>query len=138
MNKTKPLIAALILLNSPHAIAVEWDSIIKKTDYEIFVDIDSYNVANGFPYILTKTIFKNAQPYLYKNKGLNYQYQIKTTQFNCNQAFYKNTSTDFYNAKNKVMASVKLTTEFKPVVAGSDEFAVAQLVCQVHKMVGGH
>ncbi len=47
----------VLLTISINVMAVEWDSIIKKADYEIFVDIDSYNVANGFPYFLTKTIF---------------------------------------------------------------------------------
>ncbi|MDO9051271.1 MAG: hypothetical protein Q8J59_07185 [Methylotenera sp.] len=137
MTKKKLLIAALLLSTSTTSLAVEWDSIIKKADYEILVDIDSYNVANGFPYILTKTVFKKSQTYINNQKVLTYQYQIKSTQFNCKQSLFKTTSTDFYNRQNKRLISEKNMTEFKPIIVGSDEFSVAQLVCQVHKMVGG-
>ena len=115
---------------------MEWDSIIKKPDYEISVDIDSYDVAEGYPYILAKTIYKKPLPYTSHKKLINYQSQLKKTQFNCKKAMYKVTSIDFYNVKNKLLISEKPTMEFMPIISGSDEFSVGQLVCQVYKMVG--
>jgi hypothetical protein len=145
MIKKQLLIGAVLLTISSHVLAVEWDSIIKKADYEIFVDIDSYNVANGLPYFLTKTIFKKNQSkdqpknqQSSSNKKLiSYQYVIKNTQFNCKHALFKVTSTDFYSQQNKLLMSEKMTAEFKPILAASDEYSVAELACQVHKMVGG-
>lgn len=126
-----------LLTISSHVLAVEWDSIIKKADYEIFVDIDSYNVVNGFPYFFTKTIFKKSRIITSNKKLISYQYVIKNTQFNCKQALFKVTSMNFYSPQNKLLMSDKLTAEFKPTLAGSDEYSVAELACQVHQMVGG-
>ncbi|MDP3332368.1 MAG: hypothetical protein Q8Q57_07045 [Methylotenera sp.] len=137
MIKKQLLIATLLLPTSINALAVEWTSIIKKADYEILVDIDSYNVADGFPYILTKTIFKKVQPYSSHKKLVNYQYHLKNTQFNCKQPMFKVTSIDFYNNINKLLISEIPAKEFMPIISGSDEFSVGQLVCQVYKMVGG-
>ena len=137
MIKKQLLVGAVLLTTSINAMAVEWDSIIKKADYEIFVDIDSYNVTNGFPYFLTKTIFKKSQSLTSKERIISYQYVVKNTQFNCQQPLFKVTSIDFYSLKNKLLSSEKLTAEFKPVISGSDEYSVAQLACQVHQMVGG-
>lgn len=127
----------VLLTISMHVLAVEWDSIIKKTDYEIFVDIDSYNVLNGLPYFLTKTIYNKNRPLTGNKKLMSYQYVIKNTQFNCQQALFKVTSIDYYNQQNKLLISDKLTAGFKPILTSSDEYSVAQLACQVHKMVGG-
>ena len=137
MIKKQLLMGAVLLTISINAMAVEWDSIIKKADYEIFVDIDSYNVTNGFPYFLTKTIFKNSQSLTSNKRLISYQYVVKNTQFNCKQPLFKVTSVDFYSQKNKLLSSEKLTSEFRPITLGSDESAVAQLACQVHQMVGG-
>jgi hypothetical protein len=137
MIKKQFLAGAVLLSTCMNAIAVEWDLVIKKTDYEILVDIDSYDVAEGYPYILTKTIFKNPLPYTSHKKLVNYQYQLKNTQFNCKQAMYKVTSIDYYNNKNKLLISEKPAIAFMPITSGSDEFSVGQLVCQVYKMVGG-
>lgn len=137
MIKIQFLIGMVLLTTCINATAAEWNSVINKTDYEILVDIDSYNVAEGYPYILTKTIFKNPQPYSSQKKLGNYQYQLKNTLFNCKQPMYKVTSNDFYNNKNKLLISEKPAKEFMPIISGSDEFSVGQLVCQVYKMVGG-
>ena len=137
MTSKQLLTAALLLSSTSEALAVEWTSIIKKADYEIVVDIDSYNVANGFPYILTKTLFKKEQAYSNKTQSIHYQHQVKNTQFNCKQPLFKVTSIDFYNKKNKLLLSEKIAADFQPIVLGSDELSVAQLVCQVHQMVGG-
>ncbi|MDI1298463.1 surface-adhesin E family protein [Methylotenera sp.] len=137
MIKKQLLMGTVLFTISINVMAVEWDSIIKKADYEIFVDIDSYNVANGFPYFLTKTIFKKNQSLTSDKKVISYQYVVKNTQFNCQQPLFKVTSIDFYSPKNKLLSSEKLTAEFKPIISGSDEYSVAQLACQVHKMLGG-
>lgn len=136
MIKKQVLISAVLYTISINAMAVEWDSIIKKDNYEIFVDIDSYNVTDGFPYFLTKTIFKKNQSLTSNKKLISYQYEVKNTQFNCKQPLFKVTSVDFYSHKNKLLLAEKFTAEFKPITLGSDEYAVAQLACQVHQMVG--
>ena len=137
MIKKQLLIGAVLLTISSHVPAVEWDSIIKKADYEIFVDIDSYDVVDGFPYFTTKTIFNNNQQVTSQKKIIIYQYNIKSTLFNCRQDLLKITLMDFYSQKNKLLMSEKLTAEFRPILSGSDEYSVAQLACQVHKMIGG-
>ncbi|MDI1309352.1 MAG: hypothetical protein PSV17_07950 [Methylotenera sp.] len=137
MIKKQLLMGAVLLTISINVMAVEWDSIIKKADYEIFVDIDSYNVANGFPYFLTKTIFKKSQSLTNKKKLMTYQYVVKNTQFNCNQPLYKVTSLDFYSTTNKLLMSEKLMNDFTALKSGTDEYSIAQLACQVHKMLGG-
>jgi len=137
MIKKQLLMGAVLLTISINVMAVEWDSIIKKADYEIFVDIDSYNVTNGFPYFLTKTIFTKSQSLTSNKKLISYQYVVKNTQFNCKQPLFKVTSIDFYSQKNKLLSSEKLMAEFQPISLGSDEYSVAQLACQVHQMVGG-
>jgi hypothetical protein len=137
MIKKKLLLGTVLLSTCINALAVEWNSIVKKPNYEILVDIDSYDVVAGYPYILTKTIFKKSPSYSSHATLVNYQYQLKKTQFNCKQAMYKVTSIDFYNKKNKLLISEKPTKEFIPIISSSDEFSVGQLVCQVYKMVGG-
>ena len=128
---------AVLLTISIQTMAVEWNSIIKKADYEIFVDIDSYNAASGMPYFLTKTIFKKNQSLTINQKLISYQYEVKNTQFNCRQPLFKVTSIEFYSQKNKLLSLEKLTGEFKPITSGSDEFSIGQLACQVHQMLGG-
>ena len=131
------LMATVLIGTCFNAMAVEWNSVIKKPDYEILVDIDSFNVAQGYPYILTKTVFKKSQPYSNQTKLINFQYQLKNIQFDCKQAMYKVTAIDFYSKKQKLLLAEKPSKQFMPIIAGSDEFSVGQLVCQVNKMVGG-
>jgi hypothetical protein len=137
MRKTLTTTAMLLLFTTIDAAAVEWTSIILKPEYEVLVDIDSYDVAEGYPYIITKTIFKREQIFVKNKLNIQYAYHVKNTQFNCKTPLFKVKSTDFYNSKGKVLASDKKPVAFKAISPSSDEFAVGQLVCQVHKMVGG-
>jgi hypothetical protein len=137
MIKKQLITLALLIVTSNHAFCAEWDSIIKNVNTEVFVDIDSYNVVNGLPYILTKTIFNNTQSLNSNKKSVMFQYQVKNTLFNCKQAMFKVTSIDFYNKQNQLLITQKPTTILMPIIAGTDEYAIGQLVCQVHQMVGG-
>jgi hypothetical protein len=137
MNKKQLTALTLLLVAANNAFCAEWSSIIKNADHEIFVDIDSYDVANGIPYILTKTTFKNTQSLHLNKKSVMYQYQVKNTLFNCKQAVFKVTSIDFYSKQNQLLITQKPTTALMPIITGTDEYAVGQLVCQVHQMVGG-
>lgn len=137
MNKKQLTAIALLLVIADNAFCAEWNSIIKNADYETFVDIDSYNVTNGLPYILTKTIFKNTQSLNLNKKTVMFQYQVKNTLFNCKQAMFKVTSIDFYSKQNQLVIRQKPTAALMPIMAGTDEYAVGQLVCQVNQMVGG-
>jgi hypothetical protein len=130
-------LATLLISTSMHSLAVEWTSIITKPDYEILVDIDSYNTADGYPYILTKTVFNTAQALKDASNSATYTYHIKNTQFNCSEPQYKVTSTRFFNGQAVAVATAAAQTQFAVVAQDSDEFSVGQLVCQVHRMVGG-
>jgi len=131
------LIATTLMSFSINTLAVEWTSIITKPKYEILVDIDSYDMANGYPFILTKTVFKQEQSLLTKAPNKPYIYTIKKMQFNCKNPLFKVNSTDFFNRKDKLVGKDNAKHEFSPIIQGTDEFSVGQLVCQVHQMVGG-
>jgi hypothetical protein len=137
MTYTKLITVALLLSTALEGQAVEWSSIVKKNDYEVLVDIDSYNVTQGYPFILSKTIYTKAQNRQNGTSAIHYQYQLKNTQFNCKQALFKVTSMGFYTGQNKVLLKEKPRTNFQVITPNSDESAVGQLVCQVHQMLGG-
>lgn len=118
-------------------LAADWTSINKTKEYEMLVDIDSYNESEGYPYITTKTIFKKLQNYHSKQNAFTYLENHSTTQFNCALHISRNTMSRFYDQKNNLTGSEKVINEFKPVAMGSTNASLEGLVCQVHKMVGG-
>lgn len=130
-------LASLLISISINGLAEDWTSIITKPDYEIQVDLDSYNTADGYPYIITKTIFNDAQTVALTSNKVAYTYHIKNTQFNCKDPQYKVTEMAFYNPKDKQLGTAPAQAQFSPAEQGTDEFSVGQLVCQVHRMVGG-
>jgi phosphorylcholine metabolism protein LicD len=132
------LVAGIFLGTAPiQAFSADWSSIIKKQDYEIFVDIDSYDVVEGYPFIVTKTRFKNAQMVTLNQQKIQFIESVKNQQFDCKNPRFRTTSMRLYDKKNKLKGSDTQVTVFQPILAGSNEFAVGQLTCQVHQMVGG-
>lgn len=118
--------------------AADWTSISKTKQDEVLVDMDSYNELAGIPYISTKTQFVNPQNYRKNALTFSYTESHSTSQFKCAQHTMKINATQFFDANKKHVGSEKGDDVFKPVFAGSKDAALESLVCQVHKMVGGH
>lgn len=129
--------AHILISHSIQLLAEELSSIIKKSAYEILVDIDSYNQENGWPYMTTKTVYKT--PQLLPKSALSKTYitQLTQWQFNCKNPVYLTRSSTFYDLKNQVVGHAAPMKNFQAIPAKSDIFSVAQLTCQVHQMVGG-
>jgi hypothetical protein len=125
----------LLLSFSNHSFAADWASIKKTKDYELLVDMDSYNETNQLPYITAKTVYKYPKDGLLNSKKIIYLEEHSTTQFNCKLQLYKTLETRYFN--NKLLATNKPFSSFQPLKRGSDHAATASLVCQVHKMLGG-
>lgn len=127
----------LVSTQLPTAQAIEWSPIIKNTDYEILVDIDSYKVLAGKPYMTTKTVFKSPQTYLANPKSVQYLTRLEQTQFDCKQPKFKQLSVQLLDASETVLYTDQQASSFQPIPYGSDTFSVGQLTCQVHQMLGG-
>lgn len=121
----------------PNAHALEWSSIIKTVDYEILVDIDSYKVLAGKPYMTTKTVYQVPQTYLANPKSVQYVARLEQTLFNCQQPEFKQLSVALLDASENVLYRNDQALSFQPITHGSDVFSVGQLTCQVHQMLGG-
>lgn len=125
----------LIFCTSNLCFAADWASIKKTKDYELLVDMDSYNQTNHLPYITAKTVYKYPKNELLNSKKITYLEEHATTQFNCQLQQYKTLETRYF--KNKLLAINKPKNSFQPLKPGSDHETTASLVCQVHKMLGG-
>lgn len=125
----------LLLSFSNHSIAADWASIKKTKDYELLVDMDSYNETNHLPFITAKTVYKYPKNGLLNSKKIIYLEEHSTTQFNCKSQLYKTLETRYF--KNQLLATTKPLSSFQPLKRNSDHAATASLVCQVHKMLGG-
>jgi hypothetical protein len=137
MKKRFSVMTVLLLSSISSAMATEWTSIIKNNDYEVLVDIDSYNVEGNMPYMTTKTIFNKPQTYTLKEKSIQYSARIQSMQFNCVQPQYKTKSIALYDNQNKLLALDKNVSAYKKITANSQAFSIGQLTCQVHSMLGG-
>jgi len=118
-------------------MAEDWTSIIKNNNYEVLVDIDSYNVEGNTPYITAKTILESSQTYLVNQKKIQYATSIKNMLFNCAEPVYKTKSIELYDKNNKLLVLEKEVSAFKKIEANTTEFSIGQLTCQVHQMLGG-
>jgi hypothetical protein len=137
MKKRFSVMTVLLLSSISSAMATEWTSIIKNNDYEVLVDIDSYNVEGNMPYMTTKTIFNKPQTYTLKEKSIQYSARIQSMQFNCVQPQYKTKSIALYDDQNKLLALDKNVSAYKKITGNSQAFSIGQLTCQVHSMLGG-
>ena len=130
-------LAMLLLCVNFEAFAEDWTSINKAKDLEVLVDMDSYNESGGQPYITSKTIFNKPQNYRNNQKVFAYFESRITRQFNCALHTVKNANNNFYGLKHTLVGSEKGSLNFEPVILGSTIASIENLVCQVHKMVGG-
>lgn len=135
-NKLRPILA-LTLFTSFNTFAADWASIKKTNQYDLLVDMDSYNESANLPFITTKTSFKSAIKHQINGKILLYIEELSISQFNCNMNTYKVLETHFFKPKNKLILSEKGMGSFKTLEKGSDMASISSLVCQVHQMVSG-
>lgn len=131
------LCANTLISYSNQIVAEEWSSIIKKSEYEIFVDIDSYNQENGWPFMTTKTVYIKPQLLNKKPSSSTYITHVAEWQFNCKNPVYRMRFSTFLDQKDKVIGQQTPMKNFQTIPTGSDIFAIGQLTCQVHQMVGG-
>lgn len=137
INKNRILAysCGLILCTSSASFAADWASIKNNKDYDLLVDMDSYNETNNLPYITAKTIYKHPKNVLLNSKKIVYVEELSTKQFNCKSQLYKTLETRYFN--NILLATNKPKSSFMPIKPGSDHATIASLVCQVHKMLSG-
>ncbi|HYN55451.1 MAG TPA: surface-adhesin E family protein [Methylotenera sp.] len=127
---------ALSMLVSFDAMSADWTSIKKTNEYELLVDMDSYNESAGLPFITTKTILNKPKGNALNGKNLLYIEEVSTSLFNCKLHAYKVLVTHFFQ-HNKLVGSKKGVMPFEPLEKGSNNASISSLVCQVHQMVGG-
>lgn len=127
----------LSMLISFDVMSADWTSIKKAKEYELLVDMDSYNESTGLPFITTKTVFSKPKGYASNGKNLMYIKEVSTSLFNCKLHTYKVLVTHFLQQNNQLVSSKKGVMLFAPLEKGSDHASVSSLVCQVHQMVGG-
>lgn len=122
---------------SGNSFAADWTSIKKSKDYELLVDMDSYNETDGLPLITAKYVFnKPKNPVIDSTKiGLNEEHV--TTQFNCKLQLYKTLATHYFKRKGELLETKNGEGSFNPIKKESDNAIIASLVCQVHQMLGG-
>lgn len=128
---------ALSMLVSFDVMSADWTSIKKTKEYQLLVDMDSYNESAGLPFITTKTILNKPKSYALNGKKLLYIAEVSTSLFNCKLHTYKVLMTHFYQQNNKLIDSKKGMQPFEPLEKGSNHASISSLVCQVHQMVGG-
>jgi len=137
MQKRSHILTMLMLCWISSALAEDWTTIIKNNDYEVLVDIDSYNVEENTPYITAKTIFESPQTYLINKKKIQYATSIKKMLFNCAEPTYKTKTIQLYDKNNKLLVFENEVSSYKKIESNTKEFSIGQLTCQVHQMLGG-
>lgn len=135
-NRLAILICAMTF-GSATVDAADWTSIKKSTEYELWVDMDSYNEADGLPYITAKTVYRKPKILAVKGSKLRFLEAHTQNQYDCKKQASKILDTRLYDAKNKLIDTKKGLKPLEPIKSGSDDAIVASLTCQVYKMVGG-
>jgi hypothetical protein len=117
--------------------AADWTTIKKTKDYELLVDMDSYNETQKLPFITAKYAFYKPKNLDIGNTKILFIEEHVTSLFNCKTNSYKTIESHFFKSKGMLVGSVKGDNSFKAVVKSSDNATIASLACQVHKMLGG-
>lgn len=125
------------VLTSNISHAVDWSTIKKTKDYELLVDMDSYNETDGTPFITTKYAFYKPKKLVTENTKIEFIEEHVTSLFNCKAQSYKTLESHLFKSKGVLVKSFKNDVSFKPIKKGSDNETIASLVCQVHQMLGG-
>lgn len=135
--RRKLSVLALLLFSYSEAMATDWTSIIKDAEHEVYVDIDSYNVSEQLPFLVTKTIYQRPQSFVAANQNIQYFISVRKLQYNCEQPLYRLKTIQLLDQKNKPLKAFKMNANFKKLEANTDEISIGQLTCQVHQMLGG-
>ena len=120
-----------------NVLAVEWTSIIKDTEHEVWVDIDSYNVSDNHPYLDAKTTYQAPQAFTLPDDKVEYFTSFVRYQFYCKQPLFRVRTITLMSKKNKPIDTIKISSGYQKLVIDTDEFSIGQLTCQVHQMLGG-
>jgi hypothetical protein len=138
-NNYNMLAAAFILLfcSSADIYAADWASIKKTKDYELLVDMDSYNVSQGLPFITAKKRFNSPKKIAFNGYAQLYIEEQAKKLFNCKLQSYRVLETSYFKKKNILIGTEKGVNSFIKLKPASDDATTANLVCQVHKMLGG-
>ncbi len=135
------LLAVVVLVSTVNvhsfAYAEDWSSVIKTTESNIAVDMDSYDESKGYPSITTSTQYKKPQTIHINNHNLSYIEKRATPLFNCQTHAIKLSRVEMLDKKGKKIANEIAKDQFSPIETGSIDAQIESLVCQVHKMVGG-
>lgn len=130
-------VLAVLLFSYTEVMAIEWTSIIKDAEHEVYVDIDSYNVSEQLPFLVAKTIYQQPQSFVAANQTIEYFISISKLQYNCQQPLYRLRTIKLLNKNSKPLKAFKINTNFKKLETNTDAFSIGQLTCQVHQMLGG-
>lgn len=136
MRMIKLCTASLFLLPI-QGLTEDLTSIIKKKEYEIFVDIDSYGQQNNLPFITAKTVYLQPQLRSKISPKKTFLQHLTQLQFDCKNPRYRVRLSHYLDQKSKVIAQAPAMENFEEIPVGSDIFSIGQLTCQVHQMVGG-
>lgn len=135
--RRKLTVLTALLFSYTEVMAIEWTSIIKDADHEVYVDIDSYNVSEQLPFLVAKTIYQQPQSFVTANQKIEYFISVSKLQYNCQQPLYRLRTIKLLNKNSKPLKAFKINSNFKKLEANTDAFSIGQLTCQVHQMLGG-
>jgi len=128
---------ALLALVATNANAEDWTGIIKDDAHEVLVDIDSYNVSQNLPYLTAKTVYQEVQTFSLPSESIQYFTSVTTLQFNCKRPLYRAKMIQLLDKRSKLIDTIKINSGFNQLSKNTDTFAIGQLTCQVHQMLGG-
>lgn len=135
--RRKLTVLTALLFSYTEVMAIEWTSIIKDAEHEVYVDIDSYNVSEQLPFLVAKTIYQQPQSFVTANQKIEYFISVSKLQYNCQQPLYRLRTIKLLDKNSKALNAFKINANFKKLEANTDEVSIGQLTCQVHQMLGG-
>ncbi len=130
-------ILALLLSFQTEIMAIEWTSIIKDAEHEVYVDIDSYNVSEQLPFLVAKTIYQQPQTFVGANQKIQYAISVSKLQYNCQQPLYRLRTIKLFDQNNNPLKAFNINSNLKKLEPNTDAFSIGQLTCQVHQILGG-
>lgn len=119
------ILSAAILLAPSSVSATEWESLVKKADTELLVDLDSYDEKGAYSSILAKRETHGKQTIAKQTK----------LEFDCSKQTYRTLATATFDVKGKLLSQTAGMRDFQSLQQDDDAKMIAGLVCQVRRMV---
>ncbi|ABE49455.1 MULTISPECIES: surface-adhesin E family protein [Methylobacillus] len=119
------VLSAALLLAPAHALATEWELLVKKAEVDLSVDLDSYDEKGAYSSILAKREVRGKQAFAKQMK----------LEFDCSKETYRTLATVSFDAKGKLLSQTAGSREFQPLLHDEEIRTIASLVCQVRRMV---